>query len=146
MESKVKLVTREEQAIEEIRAFRREGYALEEIYVLAHDDKTVDGLASLTDTNKIGLYEEGIANTFANLFRSRGDQLRSKMTSLGLSETEAEHYEKELDQGKIMVMVWFDETDSGSMEAHRRVRRRDDYVVPSTGIYMADRHGPNGIV
>jgi|GEM_PF-4095032 len=147
MDSRVKLVTHEEQAIEEIRAFRREGYALEEIYVLAHDDKTTEGLSSLMDTNKVGLYEEGIANTFANLFRSKGDQLRSKMTSLGLTESDADHYEKELDMGKIMVMVWFDETDSGSMEAHRRLRRREDeYSVPTTGVYMADRQGPNGIV
>ena len=109
MNNRVRLVTTEEQAIQEIRAFRRAGFALEEIYVLAHDDQTTDGLADLMDTNKIGLYEEGIANTFANLFRSRGDKLRSKMESLGLTESEADYFESELDKGKILVMVWYDE-------------------------------------
>lgn len=144
MDNKVKLVMTEEQAIEEIRAFRREGFALEEIYVLAHDEKTTEGLADLMNTNKVGLYEEGIANSFANLFRSKGDQLRSKMQSLGLSEAESAHFERELDQGKILVMAWFDETDRYDREeAYRRnLRRDDDTVVPP--VYMSDRSGPSG--
>ncbi|MFE5321030.1 general stress protein [Paenibacillus sp. NPDC056579] len=144
MDNKVKLVMTEEQAIEEIRAFRREGYALEEIYVLAHDDKTTEGLADLMNTNKVGLYEEGIANSFANLFRSKGDQLRSKMQSLGLSEAESNHFEKELDMGKILVMAWYDDTDRYDREeAYRRnLRRNDETVVPP--MYMSDRSGPAG--
>jgi len=121
--NRVRLVSTVEQAIQGIRAFRRAGYALEEIYVLAHDDKTTDGVADLMDTNKIGLYEEGIANTFANLFRSRGDKLRSKMESLGLTEAEADFFESELDKGKILVIVWYDETKRFHMDPEMHEER-----------------------
>ncbi|WP_028549937.1 general stress protein [Paenibacillus sp. UNC451MF] len=145
MDNKVKLVMTEEQAIEAIRSFRREGYALEEIYVLAHDDKTTEGLTDLMDTNKVGLYEEGIANTFANLFRSRGDQLRSKMHSLGLTKDEADHFEAELDKGKILVMVWYDDIDRHDLEdARRRNLQREEPVVPPAGLYLSDTMGPDG--
>lgn len=145
MNNKVKLVMTEEQAIEAIRSFRREGYALEEIYVLAHDDKTTEGLADLMDTNKVGLYEEGIANTFANLFRSRGDQLRSKMHSLGLTKEEAAQFEGELDKGKIMVMVWYDDIDRHDLEEDRRRHlHREEPVIPPAGLYLSDATGPDG--
>jgi len=146
MNNKVKLVMTEEQAIEEIRAFRREGFALEEIYVLAHDDDTTIALSDLMNTNRIGLDEEGVANSFANLFRSKGDELRSKMQSLGLTEAEANHFERELDKGKILVMVWYDDTDRYDREeAYRRNMRRDNetYIPP---VYMSDRSGPGGIL
>ncbi|MDF2961357.1 MAG: YflT [Paenibacillus sp.] len=147
MDSKAKLVTHEEQAIEEIRAFQREGYALEEIYVLAHDDGTTEGLSKLMSTNTVGVEEEGIADSFANMFRSRGDQLRSKMQSLGLSKAEADHYEKELDKGKILVMVWYDNGDNDDMDAHRRNNRREDEVViPPAGVYLTNRPGPGNSV
>ena len=40
-----------------------------------------------------------------NVFRSRGDELRSKMVSLGLTENEAAHMEEELDKGKVVIVA-----------------------------------------
>jgi DNA-binding transcriptional MerR regulator len=146
MNSKVRLVTHEEQAIDEIRSFQREGYTLEEIYVIAHDNETTEGLSKLMSTNKVGLYEEGIANAFANLFRSRGDQLRVKMQSLGLSKDEADAYEKELDKGKIMIMAWTDDHDFDDLETVRKDPRREAAaIVTPTGVYTTERSGSRGI-
>ena len=39
------------------------------------------------------------------MFRSRGDELRAKMESLGLTENEANKYEQELDFGKVVVIA-----------------------------------------
>ncbi|TDF95519.1 general stress protein [Paenibacillus piri] len=140
MDNQVKLVTQEEQAIQEIRAFQRQGHKLENIYVLAHDSKMTEGLSKLMNANTVGLKEEGVAGAFANLFRSRGDELRSKMQSLGLSKVEAEHYERALDQGKILVMVWHDNDDYyDRYDRPSNNRRQDEIVIPPSGIYFTDR-------
>lgn len=57
------------------------------------------------NTNDIGVAEQGIVNSIANVFRSRGDELRSKMESLGLSNLEAQRFEEELDRGRIVVIA-----------------------------------------
>ncbi|PUA34963.1 hypothetical protein C8Z91_33840 [Paenibacillus elgii] len=146
MKTKVKLVEGEEYAIRAIRGFREEGHSLNEIYVLAHDNDRTEGLSRLTDTNTIGVMEEGMATAFANLFRSRGDKLRAKMESLGISALEAERYEKELDKGRIMVLVWYeDDTRTFERTNEDLVRRRehpeDVAIPPMGGIYMS---GPGG--
>jgi DNA-binding transcriptional MerR regulator len=151
MNSKLKLVTQEEQAIDEIRSFQSEGYSLEEIYVIAHDTDKTDGLAKLMSTNKVGLYEEGIANAFTNLFRSRGDQLRVKMQSLGLTKDAADYYEKELDKGKILIMVWTDDIDFDDMDEQKKDLRKDDLrkdketIMPPTGVYTTERSGSGDV-
>ncbi|NOU94955.1 hypothetical protein GC093_17250 [Paenibacillus sp. LMG 31456] len=143
MDNKAKLVTYEEQAIQEIRSFQRKGYTLDEIYVLAHDDETTEGLTKLMSTSTVGVMEEGIGDAFANLFRSRGDQLRSKMHSLGLSKAQADHFEKELDKGKILVMVWHDNMDNDDMNINRRNSgSKDEVIIPQDGVYVTNRPGP----
>jgi hypothetical protein len=141
MNSKANLVSTEEQAIREIRAFQREGYTLDEIYVLAHDSETTEGLSKLMNTNTVGMMEEGITGSFANLFRSRGDQLRSKMQTLGLSKAQTDQFEKELDKGKILVMVWSDHWDNHDIEAGRinRNRNRGEEAIVRSGAYGAQR-------
>ncbi|PZE20236.1 general stress protein [Paenibacillus xerothermodurans] len=142
MDSRAKLVANEEQAIQEIRAFQREGYSLSEIYVLAHNERTTTGLSELMRTNTVGLYEEGIADSFANLFRSKGDQLRSKMHALGLSKTEADHYERELDKDKILVLVWFDDSNDDELQVERLAQRRHQQSAGT--MYAGGRPGPGG--
>ncbi|NHN29748.1 general stress protein [Paenibacillus agricola] len=147
MNNKVRLVTHEEQAISEIRAFQQEGYTLEEIYVIAHDNDTTEGFSKLMSTKTVGIYEEGITNAFANLFRSRGDQLRVKLQSLGLSKDEADFYEKELDKGKIMVMAWIDDNDFDDWvpETKDSIRRSDAAIIAPAGVYTTQRTGSTGI-
>ena len=40
-----------------------------------------------------------------NIFTSRGDELRSKMQSVGLTEKEAADAEEELDKGRLVVIA-----------------------------------------
>ncbi|MGW9019171.1 general stress protein, partial [Priestia megaterium] len=57
------------------------------------------------ETNNVGVSEQGAFDLVANVFRSRGDELRSKIESLGLSDAEAQQYERELDQGRVIVVA-----------------------------------------
>lgn len=135
MRTEMKLVLNEEQALRAIRSFREEGRSLNEIYVLAHDGERTADLSRLTDTNTIGIMEEGMATAFANLFRSRGDQIRAKMVSLGLSEQEADKYEQELEKGKIIVLTWYDEDTRTRDMARSRSWTKEPGTAAPAGMY-----------
>ena len=93
------------QAIEEVNRLYSSGYNKEDIYVISHDEDREGRIIDVADSNEVGLKEEGLFGAIANMFRSRGDALRSKITSLGFSEAEAGFYEKELDAGKVLVIA-----------------------------------------
>ncbi|WP_159888175.1 general stress protein [Paenibacillus puerhi] len=138
MNTKFKLADHTDQAIRAIREFREEGHPLSEIYVLAHESDRTDELSKLTDANTIGMMEEGVATAFANLFRSRGDQLRAKIESFGISAAEAGRLESELDKGRVLVLVRHDEDNHVRNEeeaALRRDRREETFVPPIGGLY-----------
>lgn len=100
-----KVVQNGVQAVAEAEELRRSGYGTEHIFVLAHDPDHTDRIAGAAGAEEIGLKEEGLLNAAANLFRSRGDELRSKIVSLGFTQSEADFYEKELDLGKVLVIA-----------------------------------------
>lgn len=75
------------------------------LYVLSHEKDDTKDIANDADVNTIGLKEEGLGTALSNVFESRGDELRNKMTELGLSDVEADQYEKKLDMGKILLFV-----------------------------------------
>ncbi|TYR80711.1 general stress protein [Priestia megaterium] len=101
----VKVVENGVQAKATIEQFLREGFTKDEVYLLAHHQDRSEHLTELTDTNNIGVSEQGVFDSMANVFRSRGDELRSKMESLGLSTPEAEQYEEELDRGRVVIVA-----------------------------------------
>lgn len=92
-------------AVKEIQHLSTSGYLADHIYVLAHDSDRTDKIAEITDAKEIGIKEEGVFDSLANLFRSRGDELRAKIVSLGFTEEEAAFYEQQLDQGKVLVVA-----------------------------------------
>ncbi|MVO99978.1 general stress protein [Paenibacillus lutrae] len=141
METKVRLASNEEQALREVKNLQAEGYNLDEIYVLTHDTDRTEGVAEMTNTNEIGVAEEGFMNAVANLFRSKGDELRAKIESLGLSESEANTYEKELDKGKILVIAYTDR--DGDNYNHSKGPLDEETTLPPTGIYMSGRDNQN---
>ncbi|WP_068775457.1 general stress protein [Paenibacillus sp. FJAT-26967] len=141
METKVRLASNEEQALREVKNLQAEGYNLDEIYVLTHDSDRTEGVAEMTNTNEIGVSEEGFMNAVANLFRSKGDELRAKIESLGLSESEANTYEKELDKGKILVIAYTDR--DGDNYNHNKGPLDEETTLPPTGIYMSGRDNQN---
>ncbi|MEH7082269.1 general stress protein [Neobacillus drentensis] len=101
----VKLVENGLQAKQEIEQLLNQGFTKDEVYLLAHGKERSEDLSEALDTNEIGVNEQGFFDSIANVFRSRGDELRSKMESLGLSDTEAQQFEKELDRGRVMVVA-----------------------------------------
>nr|WP_138494903.1 general stress protein [Paenibacillus pinistramenti] len=100
-----KVVPNGVQAVQEVEELRRTGYSDDQIFVLAHEESRTDRIAETAAASEIGMKEEGMMDTVANLFRSRGDELRAKITSLGFTDHEADFYEKELDLGKVLVIA-----------------------------------------
>ncbi|RDW15374.1 general stress protein [Oceanobacillus chungangensis] len=93
------------QAKEKIDQLMALGYTKEEIYVLAHEKDRTEDLSDGLDVNEVGLKEEGVFDKVANVFRKRGDELRSQFENLGLTQAEAEKYEEELDKGRVVIVA-----------------------------------------
>jgi hypothetical protein len=101
----VKIVENGVEAKQEIAQFMLQGYTKSEIYLLAHDENRSEHLTDALDINEVGVSEQGFFDSIANVFRSRGDELRSKLQSLGLSAAAAERCEEEMDHGKVIVLA-----------------------------------------
>ena len=104
MES-VKIVENGVEARKEIAQFRMKGFTKDEIYLLAHDQNRSEHLTDALDISEIGVGEQGVFESIANVFRSRGNELRAKLESLGLSAAAAERCEEEMDHGKVIVVA-----------------------------------------
>src|SRR4051812_42310232 len=84
------------QATQLIDQLKMEGFEKDHIYLFAHGEKRSKDLTDATDTGTVGLSEQGLVDSVGNVFRKRGDELRSKFESVGLSELEAAEYERVL--------------------------------------------------
>lgn len=93
------------KAKEKIEQLSLQGFTRDEIYVVAHEKDQTEKISDKLDVNEVGVKEEGVFDKVANVFRSRGDELRSQFQNLGLSESEADRYEEELDKGHIVVVA-----------------------------------------
>lgn len=100
-----KVVQNGVQAVETVHELHAAGYRKEDIHVLAHNQDRTERITEAADAGDIGIKEEGVFNSIANLFRSRGDELRATIEALGFTEAEAAFYEKELDLGKVLVIA-----------------------------------------
>jgi len=105
MRTYAKLVNNGVEAVDIIRGLHRQGYDNQDIYVLTHDKVRTNHLADAADANTIGVEEEGLLESVTNLFRSRGDELRNQMESMGFGKSDALWYESELDRGKVLVIA-----------------------------------------
>ena len=111
--TKVTTVNNILEARGEIQQLVSEGYAKENLYVLTHSDERTQHVAEHTNSNRIGIAEEGIITAIANLFRSQGDELRAKLRSMGVSKEYAEKLEMDMDRGKIIILAWSGEFFEG---------------------------------
>jgi hypothetical protein len=102
---KVNVVENGLQATEIINDLMNDGYEKDHIYLFAHDEDRSKDLTDATDTGTVGMKEQGLFDQVGNVFRKRGDELRTKMTSLGLTDMEAEKYEQALDQGRVVLVA-----------------------------------------
>ncbi|MDU0205029.1 YflT domain-containing protein [Paenibacillus sp. MAH-36] len=103
--TRVSVTTNLQEAQEKVQQLYREGFSREHIYVLTHSAEGTDFVANYTGAEQITVQEEGMLTAIANLFRSRGDELRAKMKALGVPDVEASRLEGELDRGKILVLA-----------------------------------------
>ncbi|MEH7303709.1 general stress protein [Neobacillus drentensis] len=101
----IKVVENGLQAKREMEQLLNQGFTKDEVFLLAHNKDRSEDLTDALDTNEIGINEQGVLDSIANVFRTRGDELRSKMESLGITESEAEQFEQELDLGKVVVVA-----------------------------------------
>lgn len=101
---KVEVAENGVQATNTIGLLENEGYAKEHIYIFAHDKDRSDNLSDATDTGSVGMKEQGFIDSVGNVFKKRGDELRTKMEALGLTKMEAEKYEEVLDEGKLVII------------------------------------------
>lgn len=95
MKPPIRVVEDGTQALNIVQELNTGNYSHERIYVFAHDENRTHTLANAADESK---------QISANLFRSRGEELRAKICSMGFSEEEAAHYEEELDRGNVLVI------------------------------------------
>ncbi|MGC4379375.1 general stress protein [Fictibacillus sp. Mic-4] len=95
----------EQEVIGAVQDLESKGISQKDIYVLAHQDDRTNQVADRANVNTIGIKEEGLSTAVKNVFNSKGDELRNKMEEMGLSQYEAEEYERKLDEGKILLFV-----------------------------------------
>ncbi|SEI78677.1 Heat induced stress protein YflT [Bhargavaea ginsengi] len=98
------------QAREEINKLVTQGYDKEHIYLFAHSDDREKDIAEALDIETAGMSDTGFFKGMKNLVAKRGDELRSEFQGVGLSQQEADEYEKVLDEGRL-VLVAQDATD-----------------------------------
>ncbi|MFS0612321.1 general stress protein [Lederbergia ruris] len=93
------------QANNIINQLTAQGFSHDNIYLFTHDDDRTEDLADAAEVETVGLQEEGIVDSVKNVFRKKGDELRSKFESVGLTQQEAEKYESILDEGKVVIVA-----------------------------------------
>lgn len=102
---KVEVVENGVQAKEKLSLLSTEGYTKDDVYLFAHDKDREDDLADALGAGDVGLKEQGLIDSVANVFKKRGDELRSQFESLGLTADEASRYERELDEGRLVLVA-----------------------------------------
>ncbi|MDJ1478126.1 general stress protein [Bacillus sp. LS15-K4] len=95
----------EQEVVMKIKELELQGIHQDDIYVLAHEKRLTKRIADDTNTNTIGVKEQGLGTSIINFFSKKGDELRNQMEEMGLSKEEANLYEEKLDQGRILLLV-----------------------------------------
>ncbi|PFO63070.1 general stress protein [Bacillus cereus] len=95
----------EQEVVMKVKELELQGIHQDDIYVLAHEKQRTERISDDTNTNTIGVKEQGLGTSIINFFSRKGDELRNQMEEMGLSREEANLYEEKLDQGKILLLV-----------------------------------------
>ncbi|WP_345241239.1 general stress protein [Pontibacillus salipaludis] len=95
----------DEKLQNDVQKLADNGIKKEHIYLMTHDEDRTERLANNTDANTVGAQEMNFAEVIGNIFSEKGEELRNKLQDLGFSESEADSYEEDLDEGKILLMV-----------------------------------------
>ncbi|MGH0522834.1 general stress protein [Bacillus cereus] len=103
----------EQEVVMKVKELELKGIHQDDIYVLTHEKHITKKIADDTNTNTIGVKEQGLGTSIINFFSKKGEELRNQMEEMGLSKEEANLYEEKLDQGRILLLVT-DETLTAS--------------------------------
>jgi len=95
----------DDEAIRGVQEFKTKGIQQDDIYLVTHEDYRTKKLSEMASANTVGLSEQGLGTSIANVFNSKGAELRSKFEELGFSQSEAEQLEKRLDEHTVVVVV-----------------------------------------
>ncbi|AXY09251.1 general stress protein [Bacillus thuringiensis LM1212] len=95
----------EQELVMKVKELQLQGIRQDDIYVLTHEKHLTKKIADDTNTNTIGVKEQGLGTSIINFFSKKGDELRNQMEEMGLSKEEANLYEEKLDQGRILLLV-----------------------------------------
>lgn len=105
MEPKYKIFHSDDHLSESIDKLRNDGIQDDDIYILAHDNDHDRRNRKETDANKIGAKVTGVGTAMKNVFRGKGDTLRSKTDKIGFDKSKAEQLKVELNKGKSLLVV-----------------------------------------
>ncbi|TXR88491.1 general stress protein [Bacillus sp. BF9-10] len=95
----------EHEVVMKVNELELQGIHQDDIYVLTHEKHLTKKITDDTNTNTIGVKEQGLGTSIINFFSKKGDELRNQMEEMGLSKEEANLYEEKLDQGRILLLV-----------------------------------------
>ncbi|WP_336992038.1 general stress protein [Bacillus toyonensis] len=95
----------EQEVVMKVKELELQGIRQDDIYVLTHEKHLTKKIADDTNTNTIGVKEQGLGISIINFFSQKGDELRNQMEEIGLSKEEVNLYEEKLDQGRILLLV-----------------------------------------
>ncbi|WP_159888591.1 general stress protein [Paenibacillus puerhi] len=84
---------------------RQAGREVDQIQILAHERVQESGLNRPRYMSRIGFIGETMAHTATPLYKCKGDELREKLGSLGLSPSAVDYYEQEMAKGHIVIAI-----------------------------------------
>ena len=90
----------EQEVVMKVKELELKGIHQDDIYVLTHEKHITKKIADDTNTNTIGVKEQGLGTSIINFSPKRG-RARNQMEEMGLSKEEANLYEEKLDQGEF---------------------------------------------
>lgn len=97
--------TNDAQLEKDIMTLKNNNINADDVYVLSHDDDRTERIAKKAGANTIGISEEGLGSAMGNMFKKKGDELRTKLKEIGFSQDEASDFERDLDEGKVLLIV-----------------------------------------
>jgi len=81
------------------------GFSKSEVYLLTYNKERSEYLTGITNTKEYRTSEQGVFTSTVDKLFSREDELRSKMTSLGLTKEETERCIGEMKQERIVIIA-----------------------------------------
>jgi hypothetical protein len=109
MSYSIVVADREADVKKAILQFLEAGFRPFQIHVLAYDNDKNKALLTQQCVSRIGMATQTMNQFQSDLFRSTGNELRTKMYSLGWSETAVDYYEYQINSGRIVVAVCHEE-------------------------------------